>query len=347
MDFAQNQLDSLKEPIWLLIGAFLVLVAGLIYFWPKTWRSQLNINHPNATAIINRQAVIKGFARPLVVVGLLGSILAGAYLASRPVTAIEQRESQSLVSWVIDVSESMNNVDISGVDDQPLSRFQGAVEAVRMSVDSVPERSMMQLVTFSNASEVQAGPMTYSKDSLRKQLDSLEPPSEGAATETSFGLAAAVDACVIVMGYDLDSGNDGNLPCTVILLSDGECTPQPFCQKDVEDVAKRGRDQGVVINTVSWGDPLGDPTEIELPNPAAMERLANIGQGQHLETGELSQLVKLYQEIVSRIEVEEIETVAWGPAVLGARILMILMALLVWREGRQKNQGLVINQAWR
>ena len=323
---------DLQEPLWLLSGLTTIIMIFVYRRWRRQ-RPQLTINHQLVAERILPHRSDRTLGHHLGFVILIVLILGLIFPASRPVIATESVTDKSLVTWVVDSSASMETIDITNYSGEPISRFDGANNAIRQTVNQIPDGTLMQIVTFADADKVTVGEMTRDSTKLRAQINQLTDPDPQAATATLFGLQAAIDACVGAFNLFAEFAQDGplasqaadpnqELPCTIILLSDGECTPQPWCVGDVNHLTETARSRGLTIHTVSWGDPDGDRRTVHLANPEAMAEIARLGGGSHLATADIDQLVGLYQEIVSQIQTQTQHQTLWSPAVWAARILI-------------------------
>lgn len=350
---------DLQDPEWLLLAA---IPLSYVYFYVSRRRSLPQVTFKSRAveaATIAKRPDRKGrdrgdrelWRRHLPAFGVLIGLLVLTPFMARPTFATQTVEERSLITWLIDTSESMETVDVNSQTGDEISRLEGVIETLELTIGQTPENAFRQMVTFSDGDHVITHPLTRSSDELAAQVAALADIELTHSTATEDGLAAAVENCVrtseLVEQYGTrtsDSASaDGQLamPCVVILLSDGECDNQPFCVTESIDIAGEARTRGIRIHTVSWGDPNGDRSQVFLPDAAAMQAIADAGGGLHLETADTSQLVDLYKEVMQQVDSGTIHQGMPMWIVWPLRALFAVLALVFW-PSYLMNQALVI-----
>ena len=159
-------------------------------------------------------------------------------------------------------------------------------------METIPPDFYKLLISFAGADEIQVGLPTLNSEELLHQANNIP---RGEKTATDFGLERAVSACQQFFN------SQDNYPCEIFLLSDGECNPRPFCRIRSEEIATEAATKGIVIHTISWGDPGSDYR----PNRADMQAIADLGKGQHLSSVKTSELAELYGNVAAGMEIRE------------------------------------------
>ncbi len=352
---------DLQEPLWLLTA---VIPIGLAYLYvtrrqrlPQVLYKSKRVEAATVAKRPNRKGKDQGdrefWRRHLPAFGLVLVLLTLVPLISRPTIAVKTVEERSLITWLIDTSQSMETVDVTNSAGQQISRLAGVVETLELTIDQAPANSFRQLVTFSDEKHVVTQPLTRSSEELSTQVTALAETELTYSTATEAGLKAAVENCVrtseLVEQYGSQTSDDSvqatdnqlTMPCVVILLSDGECDNQPFCVSESIEIATQAQARGIRIHTVSWGDPNGDRSKVFLPDTQAMQAIATAGGGQHLETADTTQLVDLYNEVMDQVENQTVPEGMPMELVWLLRIVFTIAALAFW-PSYLKNQALVI-----
>lgn len=308
-------LDNLRleEPEWLLL-AILPLALLLLYVWQRRTLTDLHWKNEivrDSSVVINRH-----WPRHWITVIMVISMLLLTYPAARPVNSTVQTEEKTLLIWVYDASSSMSTVDV-GRNDALISRLEASVIALEESLPDIPPDFHKLLISFAGADEITVNLPTFSNAELLAQARQIP---RGEYTATDFGLERAVSVCQQFFN------NRDNYPCEVFLLSDGECNPRPQCRLRSEDIAAEAADKGIVIHTVSWGDPRSDYR----PNPEDMQAIADAGEGRHLVSAETSELAALYKNVAAGVEVQTVDHALAMPLVWISRGLIVALGLAFW-----------------
>ena len=308
-------LDNLRleEPEWLLL-AILPLALLLLYVWQRRTLTDLHWKNEivrDSSVVINRQ-----WPRHWITVIMVISMLLLVYPAARPVNSTVQTEEKTLLIWVYDASASMSTVDV-GRDDTQISRLEASVLALEESLPEIDSDFHKLLISFAGADEIAVNLPTFSNAELLTQARQIP---RGEYTATDYGLERAVSVC-----QQFFNSRD-NYPCEVFLLSDGECNPRPQCRLRGEEIAAEAAGKGIVIHTVSWGDPRSDYR----PNPEDMQAIADAGGGRHLVSAETSELAALYKNVAAGVEVQTVDHALAMSLVWISRGLIVALGLAFW-----------------
>ena len=187
---------------------------------------------------------------------------------------------------------------------------------------NTPEEAYKLLISFAGPEEVEVNLPTLNSQELLAQTNNIR---RGERTATDFGLEQAVVACQQFFNSQDD------YPCEIFLLSDGECNPRPICKLRSESITAEAADKGIVIHTVSWGDPSSDYR----PSPADMEAIAAISGGRHLTSVKTSELTELYNNVSTSLEVREIRQSLAMPYTWGARAAFIPLMAAFWLRRKE------------
>lgn len=307
---------NVDQPLWLLtvIIPLVLLITHLVRKRRiNEYRRFRNPDVRKETLVSKRRKLPSRF----VTTTLLLSMVALAYVSARPVNNTVQTQEKALLIWVYDASESMATVDVATSGGDLVSRLDASVAALADSLPNTSEEAYKLLVSFAGPEEVKVNLPTLNSEELLAQADSIQ---RGERTATDFGLERAVAACQQFFNSQDD------YPCEIFLLSDGECNPRPACKLRSESIAAEAAGKGIVIHTVSWGDPSSEYR----PNPADMEAIAAITGGKHLTSAKTSELTELYDNVSTGLEVQHVQQPLAMAFVWGARAAFIPWASAFW-----------------
>ena len=347
---------NLQEPLWLIAGlSTLILLIAYGRFRRRREQMTFKSRRQEKATLPNRRD--REIGRHLAVTMILIAIIGLSIPASRPIIDSQTVEDYSLISWIIDVSESMGQEDVVSGDDQTISRLEGVIESLNRTYDRTPSNSLKQVITFSDEDSVTVGELVTTDAELSIQIANLAEIAPKNATATEFGLRAARDSCaqafdaITKLDRETDNRSESqarpidrnNLPCTLILLSDGECSKRS-CKADSVAAAAEANSRGMTVHAVSWGDPDADKRTAHVPDRKTMGQIAVAGGGIHLETNDTDQLVSLYQDAFDQLQPRTVyQELFWG-VVWGARALIGLL-ILVFYLTCLRNQDLLIRRS--
>ena len=302
---------KVQDPWWLLL-AVIPLILFFVHMRQKRsvadlrWKSEIV---RDASVIVHRK-----WPRHFNAMIILLMILFSVYPAARPINSTIQVQEKALLIWVYDASESMTTVDVIK-NNTLVSRLDASVSALEESLATIPPDFYKLLISFAGSDEIKVGLPTLNAEQLLDQANSIP---RGERTATDFGLERAVSAC------EQFFNNTDNYPCEIFLLSDGECNPRPNCYIRAKEIAVDAKNKGMVIHTISWGDPESDYR----PNPDDMQALADIGNGRHLSSVQTSELAELYNSVTTSLDIQTTLRTLATPFVWIARAFVIALALV-------------------
>jgi Ca-activated chloride channel family protein len=232
---------------------------------------------------------------------------------ARPSAVIAVPRDQATLMLVMDVSGSM------GADDLQPNRMRAAQEAARAFVEALPDGAQIGLVSFSEAASVRAAP-SRDREAILRAIDGLAP---GGGTAIGEGLHLALDEL-----DRLPADESGQVPSTVVLLSDGESSPG----RPATSAAARAGADGVQVHTVGVGQRgvttlLGGTQPVRL-DEATLQAIAESTGGQYFYAQEAGALERIYADLGSLVTlVEESTEITALVSALGA-LLFIAGGLL-------------------
>lgn len=280
---------SLAAPIWLwLLVPVAILVVG--YLAQLRRRSDYAVRFstlPMLEALLPKRPA---WRRHVPAALLLACFVALTVAASRPQVEVQVPREQATVMVVVDVSLSMQAVDVSP------DRFTAARAAAQDFIEGLPAGFNVGVVSFSGAATVLHAPdpdRAGAVDAL-DQLRLDEGTAIGDGVLTSLAQIAAVPARTSVDGVAV--------PAQIVLLSDGTNT----VGSPLEQAVAAATDADVPVSTIAYGTELGtvvvEGQRIAVPvDVDALAALAEStgGQGYQAETAEA--LTEVYDDIQSAI----------------------------------------------
>lgn len=207
---------------------------------------------------------------------------------ARPVAAVDVPAERATVVVALDVSLSMNAVDVSP------TRISAAQQAATAFVESLPARFNVGLVSFSgNASVVVAPTQDHAQVTRAVQDLTLDAGTAiGEAVLSSLG------------SLDLVPGGAGQAPppARIVLLSDGTNT----VGRPVSAAVQAARDAHVPVSTIAFGTQDGtvvvDGNTIPVPvDREALKGLADDTGGRAYTAESASALSGVYSDIGSQV----------------------------------------------
>ena len=307
------EMTKLQEPWWLLM-ATIPLLLWFSLIWRKNRTPDRNYRNAlvhHASVPVNRQ-----WPRRLINTLLLLVMVGLVYPAARPINDSQEINEEALLVWVYDASESMSTVDVVK-GDQTVSRFDAAVAALAESLSTIPAEHYKLLISFSGPQQIVVNTPTLDAATILHQAQNIV---RGEYTATDYGLERAISACQQFFA------NKDNYPCEIFLLSDGECNPRPQCHMRAEELTLKAAEHGMVVHTISWGDPRSEYRA----NPFDMQAVAAAGNGQHLSSSDAGELAQLYQRVAAGLKTIVIDQLLADLFVWAARALLLTLALAFW-----------------
>jgi Ca-activated chloride channel family protein len=220
---------------------------------------------------------------PVLASAALGLIVIGL---AQPVRAERVPRDEGVVVLTVDVSASMTATDIAP------SRIEAAIAGASRFVDEIPDGIQIGLVAFDGTARVLVDPTT-DHDAVVDAVHTLTP---GPRTATGEALATSLDTITSTLSADvLESGD---VPASVVLLSDGYTT----VGRPVEQVAQEAAKLGVPVTTIAYGTPNGTVMVqgqiVDVPaDTTTMAEVARITGGKYFEATSAGELDDAYTDI--------------------------------------------------
>lgn len=220
----------------------------------------------------------------------------------------------------IDISQSMQTVDLKNTDGQPVSRM-SAVKAVVQDFIRQRTKDRLGLVVFGSGAYPQA-PLTLDHASLTLLLD-----------QTDVGMAGPNTAIGDAIGLSLKLLEQAKEPEKVlILLTDGNDTSSAITPAHAAEMAAA---RGVVIHTIGIGDPEAKAeAKVDLQS---LQQIATATGGRFFRAEDRESLQQVYATL-DQLTPHQVKTLTHYPKrdlfwwALGAALLLLggyhLLALL-------------------
>jgi len=207
---------------------------------------------------------------------------------ARPVTAVDVPAERATVVVALDVSLSMNAVDVSP------TRISAAQQAATRFVQSLPARFNVGLVSFSGTAAVVVTP-TQDHAQVVRAVQGLRLD---AGTAIGDAVQASLDALRLVPGQD----GAAPPPARIVLLSDGTNT----VGRPVSAAVSAATQAGVGVWTIAFGTQAGtvevDGTRIPVPvDREALRSLADATGGKAYTAESGGALKDVYADIGSDV----------------------------------------------
>lgn len=324
---------SFAWPVALLgLAAVPLLVAAVAWRERARVASRAAFGNPDLLPnLVERDPGTLRFLPVAVFLVALSTMIVGV---ARPQATVDVPREEAIVVLAIDVSRSMKATDV-----EP-TRLDAARATAKAFVQGLPDEFRVGVVSFATRAAV-AVPPTEDRALVNDALDSLAP-GEGTAIGDAVALALQIGAeprPAREEGTPPDEPPEEPPPRTVLVLSDGA---RDGGLVDPADAAAQARSQGVPVNAVLVGTPLGVVEETLVggytrlirvpPSPETLRELASATGGELFTTLDPAQLRTVHEKLRSRLgtrpEVREITdafaAVAAGLLVLGAALSAFL-----------------------
>ncbi|HEY1971750.1 MAG TPA: VWA domain-containing protein [Pseudonocardia sp.] len=277
-------------PWWLaLLGAVAVLLVGYVL---AQRRSRTYLLRFSNLALLNKvmprqpswprhiPAALLAVALVSMVIGLGG-----------PTCAAQVPRNRAIVMLVVDVSLSMQAHDV-----EP-SRLAAAEDAAIDFVQGLPPGINLGLESFAGTAAVLVSPSV----NREQVIDQIHDLTLAESTATGDALAAALHS-IDAFEQQIPGGTGAAPPAEIVLMSDGKQT----VGTDEYAVAGQAAQQGIPINTISFGTPYGQ-VQINgqwIPVPvddAALSEVAQISKGNFFTARDNTQIHQVYDTLRSQI----------------------------------------------
>jgi Ca-activated chloride channel homolog len=313
--------------LWALLLVPLAIVAYLRFQRRRARHAARFANPDLLPNVVNRRP---GWRRHLPAVLYLLALPALILALARPQATVLVPKEQATVVLVMDVSGSMNAIDVSP------TRLVAAQRAASSFVNQLPAKFRVGLVTFANTAQILVRPTT-DRAAIQDALASLQ--AEG-ATAMGDGIQLALElkrpptpsttrpsSPAPAPSPTRPAPVDANTPMVILLLSDGANTQGRTRPLDAAADAKR---LGVAIYAIALGtdtgtvdvpDERGQLQRVPVPpDRTTLQQLAEQSDGRSFAAPSSRDLNSIYDHLGSRIgfvkERQEITVAFTATAVL-------------------------------
>ena len=336
------------ESLWLMLALPLLPV---LYLWLLRRRGKAALRYSSVEVV--RAASSSRWRRHVPPALLLLACSVLLFAAARPQATVTLPWARSTIMLAMDVSLSMRVTDVKP------TRLAAAQEAAKMFLRELPKNIDVGLVTFAGSAQV-AQRATLDRAALVSAIDAFQ-------MQLGTAVGNAIVLCLAELfpdhGIDLGDMTFGSRPkargrdekekplpkqitpvapgsydsAAIILLSDGRRTTGV----DTLEAAKMAADRGVRIYAVGLGtvDGAADAGEgmaiyLKLDEPTLRE-VARMTGGEYHHAGTAEMLRSVYQNLGSRLQVQERETELTAALAMVAAMLMLAAVLLslLWFGG--------------
>lgn len=223
---------------------------------------------------------------------------------------VEIEKAARDVVLAIDISGSMDTIDIVGQDGQKVQRLE-AVKRVVGDFIEARDGDRVALIVFGSKAFVQS-PFTEDLTTVRELL-----------AQTEVGMAGPHTVIGDAIGLSIRTFEASQIEQRLlILLSDGADTGSRMSPVNAAEIAAAS---GVEIFTVAFGDPEGSGEQ--RIDAAGLQDIASRGQGEFFFANEEEALATIYQRI-DELAPRTVETVSFRPREPLGHLLLALAALV-------------------
>ncbi len=266
---------------------------------------------------------------------------------ARPSAVVTLPSQHETVILAMDVSGSMRASDVKP------NRLVAAQEAARAFVADQPKTTRIGVVAFAATASVVQSP-THSREDILAAIDRFTLQR---GTAVGSGILVSLKMIFPDVEFDLRSYNPrGNTAksapldparapdkpqprpvppgtytgAAIILLTDGQTTTGP----DPIESARMAADRGVRVYTVGVGTAGGEIIGVEgwsmrvRLDEESLKTIANLTRGEYFYAGNAADLQKIYQNLNTRIFLEQKETEITALFAAAAAVFAFLSALL-------------------
>ena len=304
----------------LLLVSLIVPVAAILgYLWIERKPPSGAISFPNL-AVLAGVSGKTSWKRHLVAALILSTVALLCIAVARPRVVVAAPADRATVVLVVDVSVSMNAVDVAP------TRLEAAKKAIGSFVANVPPQVRVGLVSFSDDPVVLASPTT-DREQLRNAIASLSP---GYGTAIGDAVARGVDLVQLSTGEAGATSGAAKKAGAVVLLSDGSQTRGVLEPLQGADLARQA---GIPVHTIALGTQQGTVTinrggiDLVVPVPPDRETLAKIAEttgGTTFEATDANRLSSVYKQLGSVVSTKEKPREVTSAFVLAAAALLAL-----------------------
>ncbi|MEO5633611.1 VWA domain-containing protein [Gaiella sp.] len=301
----------------LLVSLVVPVAATLVYLWIERTPPSGAISFPNLAVVASIQGR-SSWRRHLVAVLVLSTLILLCVSVARPKVSRATPVDRSTVVLVVDVSVSMNAVDVTP------SRLEAARKAIGSFVDRVPPQVKIGLIAFSDEPVVLASPTT-DKEALRGAIASLAP---GYGTAIGDAVARGVDLVRLSTGEEGATAGAATKAGAVVLLSDGSQTRGILDPLQGADIARQA---GIPVHTIALGTQQGTVTinrgGVDLvvlvpPDRLTLARIAEATGASTFEATDADRLAAVYKQLGRVVATEKKPREVTSAFVLAAASLL-------------------------
>ena len=334
------------ELLWLL--AVIPALVGL-YLWLLLRARKAALRFAHLSLVKEAMSARGRFRRHLPPLLFLLALTAMLLAIARPAGVMLLPSQKQTLILAMDVSGSMRARDVLP------SRLEAAQAAVRAFVADLPKNTRIGIVSFAATASVVLAPTENREDMLaaveRFQLQRATAIGSGILVSLATLFPdAGIDVSSLIYGGNAPrslsqkeapkkadkAGKPKPVPpgsyqsAAIILLTDGQRTMGP----DPIEAAKMAADMGVRIFTVGIGTTSGDVIGFEgwsfsvRLDEESLKTIANLTRAEYFYAGTAADLQKIYQNLNTRIFLEQKETEITALFAAAAAVLAFLSALL-------------------
>lgn len=304
----------------LLLATLLVPLGALgMYLWIERKPPHGTLSFPNLAVLASVQGR-SSWKRHLIAGLVLSTLLLLCVGVARPKVLRAAPVDRSTVVLVVDVSVSMNAVDVTP------SRLEAARKAIRSFVDRAPPQVKIGLIAFSDDPVVLVSP-TADKEAVRNAIASLKP---GYGTAIGDAVARGVELVQLSTGEEGATKGAATKAGAVVLLSDGSQTRGVLEPLQGADSARQA---GVPVHTIALGTPEGTVTinrgGVDLvvlvpPDRLTLARIAEATGGSTFEATDADRLGEVYKQLGRVVATEKKPREVTAAFVVAAAALLAL-----------------------
>ena len=336
------------EMLWLLL-----LVPALlgVYVLLLRRRKKAALRYASLSLVKEAMGAGQRFRRHVPPLLFLMALALMLFAVARPSAVVTLPSQHETVILAMDVSGSMRATDVKP------SRIVAAQEAARAFVAEQPKTTQIGIVSFAATASLVQSP-THSREDLLGAIDRF---SLQRGTAVGSGILVSLKTIFPDVEFDLRLSNprgpaqksapldptkspDKAAPkpvpagsysgAAIILLTDGQTTTGP----DPIESARMAADRGVRVYTVGIGTQAGEIIGAEgwsfrvRLDEESLKTIADLTRAEYFYAGTAADLQKIYQNLNTRIFLEQKETeiTALFSAIAAAAVLLSATLSLLW-----------------
>jgi len=332
------------EMLWLLL---LVPVLLGVYMLLLRRKKKAALRYASLSLLKEAMGAGQRFRRHVPPLLFLMALALMLFAVARPSAVVTLPSQHETVILAMDVSGSMRATDVKP------SRIVAAQEAARAFVAEQPQTTQIGIVSFAATASLVQSP-THSREDLLGAIDRF---SLQRGTAVGSGILVSLKTIFPDVEFDLRLSNprgpaqksapldpakspDKAAPkpvpagsysgAAIILLTDGQTTTGP----DPIESARMAADRGVRVYTVGIGTQAGEIIGAEgwsfrvRLDEESLKTIANLTRAEYFYAGTAADLQKIYQNLNTRIFLEQKETEITALFAAAAAVLAFLSALL-------------------